>query len=234
MKARTLLTMAAALAVTNTITLAGPLPPPPPLPMPIYDNIGGTGDGLNLYTEVLDGEFAYDDLQVVGGGPLAGFSLAYGTEAFQGFAEGNDEVEFYLDDGATSPGALDTNEDTLLLSESLQGLVASAGPFGSIIYERADVFYPIPTVTIPDNATIWAGVRFTSTAGGLLRTLHFAPISVGSSDQFTYQENGPPLDTINFGLPADAGLGWELYVVPEPASLSFLAACGLVLLRRRR
>lgn len=231
MRIQTLLTMIAVLAVTGSTAMAGPLPPPP---MPIYDSIGESGDGLNLYTNVLDNEYAYDDLQVVGGGPLAGFSLAYGTEAFQGFAEGDAEIEFYLDDGATSPGALDTNEDTLLLTESLQGLSASAGAFGAIIFERANVFYPIPTVIIPDNATIWAGVRFNSTLGGLLRTVHFAPISIGSSDQFTYQENGPPLDTINFGLPANAGLGWELFVIPEPATVSFIAAGGLMLLRRRR
>ncbi|MCB9853492.1 MAG: PEP-CTERM sorting domain-containing protein [Phycisphaerales bacterium] len=206
------------------------------IPSAVYDNIGGPNDGLSFSSNVLNDNWIYDDLHVSGGGLLAGFSFAYGTEAFQGFAEGDGDVVLYLDDGATSPGVLDTNEDTLLLTDNYRGLSATAGNFGAVIYERQDTILPVPSIVIPDGATIWAGMKFSHAFGGNLHGVHFAPISIGTSDQFTYDDNNPPFDLVTFGLPANAGLGWELYTVPvpEPTTLSLLAIGGIALLRRRR
>ncbi len=227
MKKNTWLTMALALLASGTTALAG-------IPTPIYDNIGGPSDGLGFSTIVLNDQWAYDDLHVSGGGLLAGYSFAYGTEAFQGFAEGDGEIALYLDDGAGSPGTLDTNDDTLLLTESFRGLAASAGAFGAVIFEREDVFIPVPSIVIPNGATIWAGMKYTHVFGGNLHGVEFSPISIGSSDQFIYGDAIPPHDLINSGLPENTGLGWELYVIPEPASLSLLAVGAIALLRRRR
>lgn len=227
MKKNTWLAMALALLASGTTALAG-------IPTPIYDSIGGPSDGLGFSTNVLDNQWAYDDLHVAGGGTLAGYSFAYGTEAFQGFAEGDGQIALYLDDGAGSPGVLDTNDDTLLLTEDFRGLSASAGAFGAVVFEREDVFIPVPTINIPAGSTIWAGMKYTRIFGGNLHAVQFSPISIGSSDQFTYSDASPPFDLISFGLPENSGLGWELYVIPEPASLSLLAVGAIALLRRRR
>lgn len=229
MKLRALLVLAIAMFVGQQTVMAGPPPA-----TPIYDSIGGTSDGLGFSTNVLNNEWVYDDLHVAGGGLLAGFSFAYGTEAFQGFAEGDGEIVIYLDDGATSPGTLDTNEDTLLVSESYRGLAASAGAFGAVLFERQDQLYPVPTVNIPAGATLWAGMTFTSTLGGNLHGVYFSPVSIGSSDNFTYDDNDPPFDLVNFGLPGGSGLGWELYVVPEPATAALFVIGAVAVIRRRR
>lgn len=221
--------------VMTMATLAGVSTALAGVPTPIYDNIGGPNDGLGFSTNVLNDQWVYDDLTVSGGGLLAGFSFAYGTEAFQGFAEGDAEVVLYLDDGATSPGTLDTAEDTLLVSESFQNLSATAGAFGAVIFERQDVVYPAPSVVIPNGATLWGGMKYTRIVGGNLHGVHFAPVSIGSTDQFTYDDNNPPFDLASF-YPDDpnAGIGWELSVIPEPASLTLLALGGVGLLLRRR
>ncbi|HPF37364.1 MAG TPA: PEP-CTERM sorting domain-containing protein [Phycisphaerae bacterium] len=226
---KTLMIMALATLTTGSAAVAG-------IPSAVYDNIGGPNDGLSFSTNVLNDEWIYDDLQVSGGGLLAGVSFAYGTEAFQNFAEGDAQIELYLDDGATSPGVLDKNEDTLIFTDNYRGLTANTGPFGAVFFGRQDTIIPMPTSLIPNGATIWAGMKFTHTAGGNLHGVHFAPVSVGASDPFTYDDDSPPFDLLNFGLPANPGLGWELYTVPvpEPATLSLLGLGGLAIVRRRR
>ncbi len=219
--------MAVALAASSAV--AGPV-------TAVYDSIGPGSTGETFFTDVPDDVYGYDDLHVVGGGLLSSVRFAYGTEFFGGFAEGDGHVVLYLDDGATSPGALNTAEDTLLLTENVRGLSASTGPFGQVFYNVAEISFDNPSIVIPNNATIWAGVSFTRTLGGNLHAVYFAPISIGSSNHFTYPENGPPRDTIEFGLPENAGLGWELNVVPvpEPTTLSLIAIAGTAFIRRRR
>lgn len=202
----------------------------------IYDSIGPGTTGETYFTASANDQYAYDDLHVAGGGAIDTIRFAYGTEFFGGQATGDAHVVLYLDDGATSPGSLDTAEDTLLFSDNLRGIQAFTGNFGQVTYRVGEFGFHDPSIIIPDNATVFAGVSFTRISGGSLHAVYFAPITVGSSDLFAYPEGGTPVNSIDFGLPENNSLGWEIDVVPvpEPMTLSLLAIGGIALIRRRR
>lgn len=231
---RTLMTAVAALGMMTATTFAGPNPPF--MPIPIYDNILDGSEGIDFYLfSGGNGATVHDDLHVVGGGPLVGIRFSYGTEHFGGSVTGDALVRLYLDDGGSSAGTLDTNDDTLLVTASVRDIVATPGNFGAFRSEEHLIAFDTPPAIIPNNATIWASLTLSPTTVGALRPVFHAPIGIGSSDALIYDAvNNTTFDTVANGLPANAGLGFELYVVPEPASLSLLAIGGLVILRRRR
>jgi hypothetical protein len=232
MKSKANLFMLAAIvgAVSTTAFAA-----PGPMPVAIYDNILDGSEGIDFYLGGGNSPTVHDDLHAVGGGDLIGIRFSYGTEYFGGPVTGDALVQLYLDDGATSPGVLDTSEDTQLVSESVRGIVATPGNFGAFRSEEHLIAFDTPAANIPANATLWASLTLSPTTSGTLRPVFHAPIGIGSSDILIYDDlNATTFDTVANGLPANAGLGFELFVTPEPASLSLLALAGLAMIRRRR
>ena len=162
----------------------------------------------------------------MGGGPLETVTFSIASDSFAGDVITDADVLLAVDDGNGSYGA----EDTVVYDTTLTGLLAPGpGQFGQVRFDLITLDVAADNVVIPADALVWAGVTFAS--GGVKQVL-FSPPSVGSPDQYVYVPGEGAFDTLDDGFPPDTGAGWELTVVPEPAT-GVLAVLAVLAIRRR-
>lgn len=202
-----------------------------------YDNLGGTADFPFLASDGGRNAPAIDDLQITLGGQLTQVSFAVIADTLGAAVDANIVLAEDNGDGLPDFGA-PFSTDTTLLMTTATGL---NGPFGFIPTGNATVFdvdVSSANVNLTAGSTIWAEISLTRFGFPAdVHTVFYGPIVTGGSDGQVYQRNmdGSVASVTPPDNDTSAGLGWQLHVIPEPASaLCILVACGLITPRRRR
>jgi hypothetical protein len=202
-----------------------------------YDNLVGTSNFPFIATDGGERVPTVDDLDVIAGGALTQVSFAIIADTLGGAVDAQILLAEDNGDGIPDfggPGAT----DALLLNKMVPGV---NGPFGFIPTGNAlvvDVDVSADGVTLTPGSTVWAFLSLTRFGFSTdVNSVFYGPIGAGASDALVYQQN---LDgSFSSVVPPDNdtsdGLGWQLHVVPEPATALLMSlAGGTIILKRRR
>lgn len=181
-----------------------------PTPVLTYSDTALNGSNLSAGTA---GGAVSDDLQTIDPtNPIIAFTFGYFFPPESGLVDVI--VNFYDDDGVTSPGT----------GASLLGSI-EVGSFGGGTFSvYVDGFDPVPVL---DNS-IWMEIEFSDSQGAMLITDNPGG-AVGTSGNL-FAVNGVGTDVLPGGVWSDYYL--EVYQAPEPTTLA-LCVLGAAALRRR-